>query len=112
MEFSIVILISVISLYIFALAVEAWKNVLPMNILSDLFGRSVAEDEGTEVPEEDYVKPRYDVDGYRRRMAKLKESMDDDGLYEVPVKPVQTDFTGTEVITSDFEVDLEEYLGR
>ena len=111
MNVSIVILLIVISFYILGRAVQVWQYVLPTNLFSGLFSRNKVE-EGSEIPEEEYVKPKYDVAAYRERMAKLKKSMDDDGLYEVQPEPVRSDFTGTEVITEEFEMDLDEYIGR
>ena len=113
MNISIIILISVISLYILAKAVEQWKYLIPLNLLSGLFSRSGTEgNSGTEVPQEQLIKPRYDIEAYRERMKKLKESVDDDGLFDVPPVKMETDFTGTEIITESAEIDIDKYVGR
>lgn len=71
---------------------------------------SVDEEATVEVPEEKPSRTRYDLDAYRRRMQKLKESADEDGLYEYTVTRDNGNTTGTEVITNQFEIDVEKYL--
>lgn len=63
-----------------------------------------------EIPDDEAsVKPKYDVDAFRERMRHLQ--IDEDGLYNPPPEPVDSYFTGTEVLTPDYEIDLERRMG-
>lgn len=83
---------------------------LYLSLSSWFASRRVIEDE----EEEEYVDPfltgRYDVEAYRRRMEKMKETMDEDGLFDIPESVPKTDFTGVEIITDDREVSIDERL--
>ena len=61
-----------------------------------------------EIPEEPPIlKPKYDVDAFRGRMKKLK--IDKDKLREV----VDRDYrgtSGTEIISQEYEIDMERRL--
>ena len=56
------------------------------------------------------LRGKYDVDAFRQRIAELQK--DADGLYDVPVEPPRTDFTGTEIITENFEKEFEKEIDR
>ena len=63
-----------------------------------------------EIPDDEAsVKPKYDVDAFRERMQHLQ--VDEDGLYNPPPEPIDSYFTGTEVLTPDYEIDLERRMG-
>jgi len=51
------------------------------------------------------LRGKYDVDAFRQRIAELQK--DADGLYDVPVEPPRADFTGTEIITDNFEKEID-----
>lgn len=80
------------------------RNVLPFSDLSTEHSE-VIEDTTVE-NSEDYIEfqPRYDVDAFKLRMSKLR---DEDGLSDVEVVPHPSDFTGTEVVTENFEIELD-----
>ena len=59
-----------------------------------------------------FEKPRYDVKKFRMRIEELRSSPDEDGLYDIPVHPPATDFTGAEIVTENFEKDMDKYIGR
>lgn len=102
------ILIVSISFYLFVLSVQGLKTVFADIHFSDLFKKK-DEEVGVEIPSVETVKPRYDVEAFRRRIEQMK---DEDGLYDIPepAKPV-TDFTGTEVITENFELEMDKFIG-
>ena len=110
METSIVILILSISVYIFAKAVETLSGISINIHFPDLFKKS--GETGAEVVEEEPVKPRYDIEGFKRRMERLKKDVDVDGLYDVPIVPPRTDFTGAEIITEQYEADMDNFVRR
>lgn len=81
-----------------------------VEILSPFFSGLEKEETTVEVPEEKTARTRYDVDAYRRRMQKLKESADENGLYEYTITRDKGDNTGAEVITNQYEIDFERRL--
>lgn len=98
-----------IGLFIFNTFINTLRPIV--FFLSSWFAsRRVIEDE----EEEEYVDPfltgRYDVEAYRKRMEKMRETMDEDGLFDIPEAPPKTDFTGVEIITDDREVSIDERL--
>lgn len=63
-----------------------------------------------EIPQESAPpKVRYDVTEFRKRIESLK---DEDGLYDIPPNPIITDFTGAEIITQNYEMELDASIGR
>lgn len=108
MEIAITILILSISVYVFAKAVEVLSGISINIHFPDLFKKSV--ETGAEVVDEEPVKQRYDVDGFKRRIERLKRDVDEDGLFDVPVVPPRTDFTGTEIITEQYETDMDRLI--
>lgn len=97
-----------IGLFIFNTFINTLRPIV--SFFSSWFAdRKVIEEE-----EEEYVDPfltgRYDVEAYRRRMEKMRETMDEDGLFDIPETPPKTDFTGVEIITDDREVSIDERL--
>ena len=69
-------------------------------------GGSSNADPSVEIPEEPpSLKQKYDVSSFRERMKKLKT--DEDGLYTPLPKVSSRSFTGTEVISSDDEIEME-----
>lgn len=98
----------------FLLIAECLKTVATAlaSVLPPLLGLLKRRPAGTvETPvEDDRVIPRYDVNAFRKRIEDLKCSADDDGLYDVPEEPARTDFTGAEIITDNFEEDVDKYV--
>lgn len=86
------IFLIVLSVLALAKAVKEWKEVYV--ILEPYFAR---EDVLDDVVEEEVVQPRYDVEGYKRRMAVLRQSADEDGLFDYQEEEPVSDFTGIEV---------------
>ena len=77
---------------------------------SPSFGLKTEDDEISPVEEPvEEMAPRgkYDVDAFRQRIAMLQK--DEDGLYDVvpPQMPILYDFTGTEIITENFEKEVD-----
>lgn len=88
-------------------------SIAAKNILEDivpLFSGLEDKETNVEIPEEKPTIARYDVDAYRRRIERLKQSADADGLYEYTVTRDKGDATGTEIITNQFEIDFEKHL--
>lgn len=66
-----------------------------------------------EIPaQEELVNPRYDVQSFRDRISALQVSTDEDGLYDVPEMPINTVFTGAEIVTENFEKDIDRFVRR
>lgn len=104
------ILILSISFYVFAVGIKEWQTILSSIHLSDLFKKSSDEVSGVEITQLENVKPRYDVSAFKKRIELMK---DEDGLFDLPVeKPMPTDFTGAEIITENYEREMEMVLGR
>lgn len=70
----------------------------------DLFKASVDADVEISA-DDDVVTPRYDVEGFRKRMQALKK--DEDGLFDIPPEPVRNDFTGAEILTENYELEID-----
>ena len=97
MNVFICVLLICCSLFVLAKAVKEWREV--WGIVSTMFVREEEMVEEEEV--EEYYKPRYDVESYRKRMAELRKSVDQDGVFDYPVVPPRDDFTGTEINEED-----------
>lgn len=108
MTIAIIILILCISLYVLARTVELLETVIPPGFFLDLLKQK--DETGTEIPTEDPVKQKYDVEGFRKRIDMLKRDIDEDGLFDVkePIRP--TDFTGAEVITEQYEAEMDRLI--
>ena len=51
------------------------------------------------------------VAAFKRRVAEMRQTMDEDGLYDAPPPPVSTDFTGVEIITTSTEIQQDRRFG-
>lgn len=104
------VLILSISFYIVTLGIAELQRLLSLIHFSDLFSFFKKDDDecAVEIPLVEQPKPKYDVEAFKRRIELMK---DDDGLYEVP-EPIKVpiDFTGTEVITENFEIEMDKVL--
>lgn len=100
------------SILILIVGLKVLADVTIHIISSGVFSKRTADEAdecGVETPEYENVIPKYDINAFKKRIENLK---DDDGLYEI--KPVHqpTDFTGAEIITNDYEREMDEYIGR
>lgn len=69
------------------------------------------DEEAPEVGEE-FAYPEEDrVTAFKRRVAEMRRTMDEDGLYDAPPPPVSTDFTGVEIITTSTEIQQDRRFG-
>lgn len=78
-----------------------------------LFGskENVSFSDPIEVPnDESSFRPKYDVKAFRQRMDNLRK--DKDGLYDIVDESPVTDFTGAEIITDNFEKDVDRRYSR
>ena len=106
MQVSIIVFLAAVSFYIFLQGCNVLKGLTADVHFSGLFNRE--EESGTEIPMTETTKPKYDIVAFKKRIETLK---DDDGLFDVIDLPPVTDFTGTEVITDQTEMDLDRYIG-
>ena len=51
------------------------------------------------------------VASFKKRVAEMRQTMDEDGLYDAPPPPVSTDFTGVEIITNSTEIQQDRRFG-
>lgn len=51
------------------------------------------------------------VASFKKRVAEMRRTMDEDGLYDAPPPPVSTDFTGVEIITTSTEIQQDRRFG-
>jgi hypothetical protein len=105
-----IMLISLSILLIAKAANEAMELAIYIHSSDLVFRRNKEELSSVEEPaEETPVKLRYDVDGFKSRMAKIRDM---DGLYDIAPTPPITDFTGTEVVTDNYEIEADRLIGR
>jgi hypothetical protein len=72
-----------------------------INSLSSWFASRRVEEEGFEEYEGDVP---YNTQAFRER---IKTMMDEDGLYDIDVRPAKTDFTGVEIIGNSREIEID-----
>lgn len=103
-------LISLSILLIASAAKTVAESVIYIHSSDLVFKRNQEDLLAVEEPVEEMpIKLRYDVDGFKSRMAEIRDM---DGLYDVISTPRQTDFTGTEVVTDNYEIALDKQLRR
>lgn len=53
------------------------------------------------------LKGKYDIAAFRQRILQMQK--DEDGLYDIipPQMPIKDDFTGAEIITENYEADID-----
>lgn len=96
-----------LSLFLFSLSMLKLKEfILPVISFIQLKRNKVVEEEQVEEEYEVY-EPKYDVSAYKKRMEYLRANIDEEGLFEFPVVSPKTDFTGTEVISDEYEKEIE-----
>lgn len=69
------------------------------------------DDEPPEVGEAALTSESDRVAAFKRRVAEMRQTMDEDGLYDAPPPPVSTDFTGVEIITTSTEIQQDRRFG-
>lgn len=77
--------------------------------LSTFFNLEITEYDNNEekyIENTNFCYGVYDVNKFRERMRQSRER-DEDGLYDVQEENNSTPFTGVEIITNSYEVDLE-----
>lgn len=104
------ILLVSISIYILGKSLDVWQNAVSSLLSSFSFGLKGVSP-GTDNEEEQY-KPKYDVSAFTQRMKKLRDEVDEDGLFYYPLPQQKSDETGTEVITEAYEMDIDERTRR
>lgn len=95
-----------LSLYILGKAVKEWREIVLITI--SFFQNMFYKEEKEEDEEwEMEGRPKYDVHAFTNRMAELRKSMDEEGLFDYPIPEKKTDMTGTEIITDAYESEIE-----
>lgn len=69
------------------------------------------DEEAPEVGEGVLTSESDRVAAFKRRVAEMRQTMDEDGLYDAPPPPVSTDFTGVEIITTSTEIQQDRRFG-
>lgn len=69
------------------------------------------DEEAPEVGEAMLTSESDRVAAFKRRVAEMRQTMDEDGLYDAPPPPVSTDFTGVEIITTSTEIQQDRRFG-
>lgn len=69
------------------------------------------DEEAPEVGETMLTSESDRVAAFKRRVAEMRQTMDEDGLYDAPPPPVSTDFTGVEIITTSTEIQQDRRFG-
>lgn len=68
------------------------------------------DDEPPEVGEQPVTESER-VASFKKRVAEMRQTMDEDGLYDAPPPPVSTYFTGVEIITNSTEIQQDRRFG-
>lgn len=94
------------SFFLLGFGIGHWQNAITTIISNISFSskRKQFEEEGTE--NENY-SPRYDVSAFTQRMNKLREEVDKDGLFHYPLPPERSDVAGTEIMTEEREIKID-----
>lgn len=70
-------------------------SILPKPVTKN---KNYDENVSVEFTEAAAEKPRYDVEAYRERIRKMKETMDENGIFDWVDIPQQENVTGVEII--------------
>lgn len=109
MEIIVYIYLILATFVLFTFSVSyVYKGIKRLSILlsNKRYSSPGVSENPVEMPvEEDSLKPRYDVEAFRKRMDKMR--FDEDGLYTPQPKVEPSTFTGVEIITPDAEKDME-----
>lgn len=116
-ESNIIVLVIFIDLILFSIMLfeAALKSLIHFEkyilyLLSRWKFRHPGVSLSVEIPDDETpVKPKYDVDAFRERMKHLK--IDEDGLYTPPSESSEIYFTGVEVLSPDYEINLDRRIG-
>lgn len=102
MKTAIIVFLAFASLRLFAGTIQTLifsYNIFPKK---DVYEKEYADennlDEAVEIATD---KPRYDVNAYKERIRKMKETMNEDGIFDWVDAPARDDITGTEIIGDD-----------
>ena len=99
MKIAVIVFLICMSLYA---AVQSVHGII--NVLVWIPRKKCVADEDAEADARDETpvqQPKYDVNAYRERIRKMKETMDKDGLFDWVDAPPQDDVTGIEIIGDD-----------